>query len=379
MPIQGILATLSGERLTRVFEEAISLGSFDSLRSLRMTSLELGGKSQNPLSLITSQMNLKGQIRKEMFRLQVLCFVLFLAIALQLDLRAAEENLGKHAISLREGNLYLYPDKNSERLDTVGRGRELVILESTRGWLHVMANVDQERSVTGWTLDKGIIRTTTPNGDQILFGEAVDSEAEATRRHGRKGADRDAQRLYYRLQEYFPQSPYAAEAMYRSADIRWQLEREDAMSRPSARERDPNMRHQMEEDYLKQVMKKYPGTKWADLAAYDLLDNKVCGDWQGDAKCPEKEAQLYEKYATEHAQSPKVAEALYNAAWRQAALVDIYKQREDSKKSAEAQGKAALLAQRIASQFPQSDFGPRAQRLLYMLQQNIPTYGSGTD
>lgn len=317
-----------------------------------------------------------------MLKLRIYLFITFtclLVFLLAPSLRAAEENLEKHAISVREGNLYLYPDKNSERLDTVGRGRELVILESTKGWLHVMANVDQERSVTGWTLDKGIIRTTTPNGDQILFGEAVDSEAEATRRHGRKGADRDAQRLYYRLQEYFPQSPYAAEAMYRSADIRWQLEREDAMSRPSARERDPNMRHQMEEDYLKQVMKKYPGTRWADLAAYDLLDNKVCGDWQGDPKCPEKEAQLYEKYAIEHPQSPKVAEALYNAAWRQATLVDMYKQREDSKKSAEAQGKAAQLAQRIASQFPQSDFGPRAQRLLYMLQQNIPTYGSATD
>jgi outer membrane protein assembly factor BamD (BamD/ComL family) len=314
-----------------------------------------------------------------MLKRRIHAYATFVCLLFATNLRAAEENLEKHAISVRDGNLYLYPDKNSDRLDTVGRGREVVILESTRGWLHVMANVDQERSVTGWTLDKGIIRTTTPNGDQILFGEAVDSEAEATRRHGRKGADRDAQRLYYRLQEYFPQSPYAAEAMFRSADIRWQLEREDAMSRPSARERDPNMRHQMEEDYLKQVMKKYPGTRWADLAAYDLLDNKVCGDWQGEPKCPEKEAQLYEKYATEHPQSPKVAEALYNAAWRQAVLVDMYKQREDSKKSAEAQSKAAQLAQRIAAQFPQSDFGPRAQRLLYMLQQNIPTYGPGTD
>ena len=40
---------------------------------------------------------------------------------------------------------------------------------------------------------------------------------------------------------------------------------------------------------MKQVMKKYPGTKWADLAAYHLIDNKLCGDWEALATCPEKE------------------------------------------------------------------------------------------
>jgi len=38
----------------------------------------------------------------------------------------------------------------------------------------------------------------------------------------------------------------------------------------------------MEEKYMKEVMKKFlPGTKWADLAAFHLIDNKLCGDWQG--------------------------------------------------------------------------------------------------
>ena len=292
---------------------------------------------------------------------------------------AAEENLKNRGICVREANLYLSPDLNSQRLDTVGRGREVAILESVNNWLHVIASITRERDVTGWMLDKGIVRQSTPNGDQIVFGEAVDSEAEATRRRGRKGADQDAQRLYARMAEYFPQSPYAAESLYRAADIRWQLEREDAFSRPSARERDPNMRHQIEEDYMKEVSKKYPHTKWADLAAYNLIDNKICGDWQGEPKCPEKETEIYLKYAEEHPQSPKTSEALYNAAWRQAALVSIYKNSNDAKKAGEAQAKATQLAQRIAQQFPQSDFGPRALRLLYMLQQNIPAFGPSTD
>ena len=82
-------------------------------------------------------------------------------------------------------------------------------------------------------------------------------------------------RLYARLAEYFPQSPLAAEAAYRSADIRWQLEAVDAASRPSAKMRDPALHHQIDEDYMRKVIKKYPGTRWADLAAYHLLDNKL--------------------------------------------------------------------------------------------------------
>ena len=126
--------------------------------------------------------------------------------------------------------------------------------------------------------------------------------------------------------------------MYRSADIRWQLEKADVSSRPSARERESYLREGMEEKYMKEVIKKFPGTKWADLAAFHLIDNKLCGDWQGSSKCPVKESEIYEKYATEHPQSPAAAEALYDAAWRWSALIEIYKTEEEPKKSEEAQG-----------------------------------------
>ncbi len=54
---------------------------------------------------------------------------------------------------------------------------------------------------------------------------------------------------------------------------------------------DAYMRDQMDEDELKKVIKLYPHTRQADLAAFDLIDNKLCGDWQGSEKCPEKEAE----------------------------------------------------------------------------------------
>ena len=280
---------------------------------------------------------------------------------------------------IRVASIYLTPDSSSTRLADIDRGREVVVLDTSRNWIHVEAALTEEKTVTGWMVDKGIVRASTPNGDKILFGEAVDSEDQASQRHGRRGAAQDAMRLYYRTAEYFPTSPLAGEAMYRSADIRWQMDKADFMSRPSSKENDTWIREGIEEDYMKQVMKKFPGTKWADLAAFHLIDNKLCGDWQAASKCPEKEAEIYEKYVNEHPQSPTVAEALYDAAWRRSALIEIYKTEDQAKKSDESKAKALALAQKAVSQAAQGDWGARAQLLLFKIEQGIPTYGNATD
>jgi outer membrane protein assembly factor BamD (BamD/ComL family) len=288
-----------------------------------------------------------------------------------------------HGATVRSAVMYLSPDTGSDKLGDVGRGREVIILEKSRNWLHVQANVAskpyEERIVSGWILDKGVLLTTNPDAAKILYGEAIDSEDEASRRRGRKGADLDAMRLYYRVYEMFPASPQAGEALYRAADIRWQLEKADIYSKPSAKQQDAYLRGEIDPEWMKLVMKKFPGTKWADLAAFHLIDNKVCGDWQGASKCPEKEADLYEKYANEHPQSPKAAEALYNAAWRYSALIQIYKTEENPKKSDEAKSKAVSLAQKVVSQFGDSDWGARAVRLAFLVQQDLATYGNATE
>src|ERR1035438_2763684 len=127
---------------------------------------------------------------------------------------------------------------------------------------------------------------------------------------------------------------------------------------------------------MKLVMKKFPTTKWAELASFHLIDNKLCGDWQGSSKCPDKEADTYEKYVKEHPQSPSAPEALYNAASRRAALIEIYKTEEQPKKSAKAKDDAIALAQQLISQYPQSDWSSRGQTLLYLVQQGVPTFGN---
>lgn len=281
------------------------------------------------------------------------------------------------AAAIYVAGIYVAPDVNSAKLADVDRGRELVFLETSGDWVKVEAALTEERLVTGWMQNKGLVRANTPDGDKILFGEAVDSEDQATQRNGRRYAAQDAMRLYAEIYEIFPQSPLAGEGLYRSADIRWQIEKIDVMSLPSAKEQDPYMRRGMNEDYFKKVMKKFPNTKWAYLSAYHLIDNKLCGDWQGQSKCPQKEAEIYENYAKQYPQSPTAAEALYRAAYRWSALIEIYKTEDQGKKSDEAKGRAIAIAQRAITLAGQSDWGERAQRLLYMVQEGIPTYGNG--
>lgn len=292
---------------------------------------------------------------------------------------------------VREAVIYLSPDTGSSKLGTAERGREVVLLDKSRNWLHVEALLgsaqtpdpafveDEEiegKTVTGWILDTGVVWASTPSGDRILFGAAADSEDEGSLRHGRRGAAQEALRLYHRVYDLFPTVSLAGEALYRAADIKWQIERSDVMSRPSAREKENYLRTGIDEESMKQVMKKFPATKWADLAAFHLLDNKFCGDWQGSPKCPEKESEVYEKYVRERPQSPSAPEALYNAASRQAALIEIYKTQEQPKKSEEAKSRAVALAQQLVSQYPQSDWSARGQALLFLVQQGVPTYGN---
>jgi hypothetical protein len=280
------------------------------------------------------------------------------------------------ATTIRVSPIYLSPDASSAKLADVDRGREIIFLGTSGDWIHAEVNLTEERTVTGWVQNKGIVQPSTPEGDKIIFGEAVDAEDQASQRNGRKYAAQDAMRLYGQVAEMFPQSSLAAEAMYRSGDIRWQIEKADVMSLPSAKEQDAYLRRGMNEDYFKKLIKKYPTTKWASLAAFHFIDNKLCGDWQGQSKCPAKEAEIYEKFVNEYPQSPAVAEALFQAAYRWSALIEIYKTEDQQKKSDEAKGRAIALAQKAIAQAGQGDWGPRAQRLLYMVQQGIPAYGN---
>ncbi len=310
----------------------------------------------------------------------IFCCALFCATALATE----------RGTVIRTTVIYVAPDVTSAKLATTDRGREAVVLERTPGWVHVIAtlndaayNPDPEasntRNVTGWILDRGYISEVTPKGDQILFGEAADCEDQASRSHGRKGAAADARRLYFRVFDLFPKSPLAAEALYRAADIQWQLDKEDMQSRPSYKELSAQDREPIDEQAMRLVHKKFPGTRWDDMAAYEMLENKMCGDWAAASKCPEKEAEVYEKYANEHPNSPYAAQAYYNAAYRWASMMTIYTGEGQSAKAPEAQKRAVASAQKAIQKNASPEWNARAERLLYMIETNVPVYGAAVE
>jgi hypothetical protein len=300
------------------------------------------------------------------------------------------------ATVLHDAIVYVAADPESQHISLVTPGHEVVVVQRSGPWVKVFANTDVEddpdadsqpvfgadEAVTpasGWIRDKGVVTPSTPGGDAILYGAAANLEDLASRPNAPKGAAAAAHMLYLRVATYYPDSPLAPEAAWRSADIRWQVERQDTRSLPSAKEQEAYLRPQIYDAEMKRVIKNYPGSKFAAEAAYEMLDNKLCGDWQGLPKCPELETNLYQKYAQQFPDSPKAAEALYNATYRQGVLVTMYTVEENRKKADAANARTQSLAQDLKARFPQSDFTARAASIAFRVQQGIAVYGTDRD
>ena len=321
-----------------------------------------------------------------------ICLLLVCCASGRAEKKPGPPPTGTKATIVRAETIRVQGDESADKVGTVTPGRELIIVEHSGKWLRVFANTDTEivreqdvpvfsneqaePSVSGWILDRGVIASDTPNGDAILFGEAVSTEQSASEPHPPAHAAEDARRLYRMLTELFPQSPRAPEAAWRAADIRWQLQKEDAATLPSAHEKENYLRQQPDESEMKKIEKLYPASKWAAYAAFEMIDNKLCGDWQGSEKCPEKEAGYYAKYAEDHPDSPRAAEALYKAAWRLASAGDMWQADGEEKRSQKDRADAADLAGRCASKYTTSEYAARAAGLIYKMQQQIPIYGS---
>ncbi len=299
------------------------------------------------------------------------------------------------ATVLHTANVYVTADSSAPPITTVAPGHEVVLQQHNGDWVNVFANTDSKEEAenkpefedphdnpdpsSGWIRDKGIVSPATPHGDTILFGAAAELEAQASQPHPPAGAAAAAHRLYQRLFDYFPDSPLAPEALFRAADIRWQLDKFDISTLPSAHEQEAFLRPALYDGELKKVMKFFPNSDYAARAAYDLLDAKLCGDWQGLPKCPDQESNLYLKYASQYPGGPRTAEALYNAAYRQGVLVTMYKLDDDLKRSAAAAKNCQQIADQLLHDYPKSDYAPRATSIAFRVAQGIPIYGSDRD
>src|SRR5258708_26156558 len=160
--------------------------------------------------------------RQPKFRLRELAFCFTRAALLFLISSFAVAQAPRGTL-VHEGTLHIAPDAQSAKLSEVARGHELVILETSRDWAHVQAIISEPRkdrdeddeesqgkTISGWVSGKALVSNATSNGDKIIFGEAADSEDQASRRRGRPDAAQNPTLLYYRLSDLFPPPPLAA-------------------------------------------------------------------------------------------------------------------------------------------------------------------------
>ncbi len=339
-------------------------------------------------------------------RFPAVCHAILTGALLLLPLPAHAQKKSKDNLSgydrsaratvLHDAVVYVSPDDASQKVGQVTPGHEVVVIQHNGPWVKVFSNTDtpddQDPDKTpefssedapspesGWIKDKGIVTPATPNGDAILYGAAANLEDEASRPHARKDAAAGAHLLYERVFQYFPSSPLDGDAAYRSADIRWQIDKADISTLPSAKEQEAYLRPTIYEGDMKRILKQYPGSRYAALASYDLIDNKLCGDWQGLPKCPEMEARLYMKYVDQWPESPKGPEAQFNAVYRYGVLVSMYMVDDDKKRADAAAKQTQTLADDMRIRFPKSDFTYRAESIAFRVSQGIPIYGTDRD
>lgn len=329
--------------------------------------------------------------------------VLFVALAIPLAAIGAQRPLprelqplnGVYGTCIRPNELYPSANTSTPPIARIIPGREMVIVGENGRWLRVFANTDTEdrgdsdrpefgsenhaHPISGWMINKGVVTSKTPNGDLILFGAADALEEQASLPNPIPNSAEEARLLYKRVVLMFPQSRWTPEAMYRAADIRWQLQKADASTLPSAHAREPFLRQLMDENEMRAVEKYFPNTKWADLAAFDMIDNKLCGDWNGSEKCPEKESDYYLQYVKQYPTSPKASEALYDALWRQAAAGDMWAEDGNPKRAAQDRDHARAILANMQEHFPDSSYTARAASVIYKIDQGIMVYGSSQD
>ncbi len=270
------------------------------------------------------------------------------------------------AVAVMPLTLHISPDVTSASVGQVQPGQEVAILRLAHGYAQVFAG----RS--GWMLNRGLVLLNNPQAAEILFGAADDLEQRAEQFSGERRAAKGAARLYYQVYDEFPHSFRAAEALYRAAEITWQLDTAGGMT-PSSGFSDydrPSNR------LLRKVVSKFPKTQWAARAEYLHLREKLtCSDWAVKPSCIGKEIGKMRSYWHHYPKSPLAAEVAYGIVYREAAAVAIYNHSGPHRNPGKARDYRRNAYNSIADlqrRWPRSTWAARAALLYYDLQQGIP-------
>lgn len=270
------------------------------------------------------------------------------------------------AIAVEPAVLRVDPDPSSAVVGQVLPGQNVALLNLAHGFAQVFV------MRSGWMLDKGLVRLTQPGGGEILFGAASQFEQRAEDASGQRVAAQNAARLYYSVYDNFPFSPLAGEALFRAAEIRWQLGLNDM---PVVA--DPSQRRFPDDSLLKRVRSKYPGTPWAARADFLLLQEKLtCGIWDSKPSCIGKEIDHYRDYLKKYPRGPRSAEAAYDIVYRDGAAWSLYRAGDHADAGKAAHYRAAAIADAAAVQrdFPGTDWAAQAALIAFKIQQDIAVY-----
>jgi len=112
---------------------------------------------------------------------------------------------------------------------------------------------------------KGVVVENTPNGDQILMGEAANQESLASDPRGPANAARSARLLYRRLSRCSPRRRWPRRPPGEPPTIYGKSRRPTPPTAPPPTRKEAYLRDQMDEDELHKCSSTTPNTKWARL------------------------------------------------------------------------------------------------------------------
>jgi hypothetical protein len=203
---------------------------------------------------------------------------------------------------------------------------------------------------------KGVVIETTPNGDQVLMGEAANQESLASDPRGPVNAAAERPAALPPPGGDVPQLAAGARGRMARGRHLWQLQKADAAPRAlGQRARSlharPDGRGRTEEGH--QALSAHPPGRSGRLRPDR---QQALRRLAGLAQMPGEGIRIYEKYAAEYPDGPRTAQALYQAVYRQAVLTDMFAADGSDKKSDDAHNHARELAAKAERQVPASDF-----------------------
>jgi len=290
------------------------------------------------------------------------------AIALLLALGACGQDAQaalQKAIVLAPATLYLSPDKTSAKVGQVRPGMGIGIQSTSGNFVQIFAGA------SGWIENHGYVTLDNPQAPELIFGAAVGYENQAETLSGQDEAARDAARLYLSIYSDFPASTRAAEALYRGAEIPWEVKLSEM-----PRRRTPEERQFPDDAMLRRVESKFPGTPWAARAAYQLIiEHFTCGDWTEKPQCVEKEIGQYKDYLGKYPSGPYSAEAAYDALYRAGIAWTLYSRpgaHQNPGKADQYKRQVAQEADAIARNYPGTDWAAQAALLAFKVGRGTP-------